>query len=65
MSEKKPVAKSRTKMRSVDAETSANGRGAEKKLSSKRKKSQLTANELTLIAWKHLYAKRDRFGKLD
>ena len=45
---------------------SANGRNVKKTKTSKasRDGSELTANELTLRAWKHLYAKRDRFGKL-
>jgi hypothetical protein len=66
MSQKKPAAKSKTRAVAVQRER-ANGKidGKPSVSKSRRKGSNLTANELTLIAWKQIYAKRDRFGKFD
>jgi len=53
--------------KSAASRNGANGKGSAKTSISKRgrKKRELTANELMLIAWKSLYEKRERFGKFD
>jgi hypothetical protein len=50
--------KMKTTQKAKDAKTSR--KPAAKK---RAKPRELSANELTLEAWKHTYAKRDRFGK--
>jgi hypothetical protein len=66
MSQKKPTAKSKMRAVAVQRKTD-NGKSAVKASASKSRRngSNLSANELTLIAWKQIYAKRDRFGKFD
>jgi len=65
MAQKNMMTKSRAFSNGASGKN-ANGRSGKKTKVSKsnRNGSELTANELTLRAWKHLYAKRDRFGKL-
>ena len=66
MAEKKLITKSKKTGAAVQR-NAANGKSANKSSASKSRRngSNLTANELTLIAWKHIYAKRDRFGKFE
>lgn len=66
MAQKKPSAKSKKTVATVQ-QNAANGKSANKSQASKSRRngSNQTANELTLIAWKQIYAKRDRFGKFD
>jgi len=64
MAQKKVVTKTRRDPNGTVIKGS-NGKGNGKTATPKtsRDGSEPTANELTLRAWKHLYAKRDRFGK--
>jgi hypothetical protein len=66
MSQKKPIPKPKKNIAAL-RRNGANGKGADKSSASKssRNGSNKTANELTLIAWKQTYAKRERFGKFD
>jgi hypothetical protein len=66
MPEKKRITKSKKTVATAQR-SAANGKGTKKSPASQshRNGSNQTANELTLIAWKQTYAKRDRFGKLD
>lgn len=66
MAQKKPITKSKRSVATVQRDA-ANGKSANKSPASKSRRngSNQTANELTLIAWKQIYAKRDRFGKFD
>jgi hypothetical protein len=64
MTQKKVTTKSRRASNGASAKAT-NGKGAGKTAASKsnRNGSGLTANELTLRAWKKSYENRDRFGK--
>jgi hypothetical protein len=66
MAQKKPITKSKKTVVAVQR-NAANGKSANKSPASKSRHngSGQTANDLTLIAWKQTYAKRDRFGKFD
>lgn len=66
MPEKKAITKSKKNADAVQR-NAVNGKSVNKSPAPKsgRNGSNKTANELTLIAWKQIYAKRDRFGKFD
>ena len=65
MAQNKVITKSRKA--TTAPRKAANGKNNSQAIVSKprRNGSQMSANELTLIAWQHIYAKRERFGKFD